>query len=67
MELAGVSKMPAYRLYHLDGAGKVASAEWLDADGDDSALEKARASRRSGRCELWQGARLVSRLDGQAD
>jgi hypothetical protein len=57
-------KLPAYRLYHVDGAGKVSSAEWIEADTDDSAIETARSNAKTVECELWQGSRLVARIDG---
>ena len=54
--------MATYRLYCLDGVGKVASAEWVEADDDEAAMEVAE-DRRGGRaCELWQGNRLVGRV-----
>lgn len=56
--------MATYRLYCLDGVGKVASAEWLEADSDDGALSAADAIRNGRACELWEGARLVARLEG---
>ena len=54
--------MPAYRLYHLDGAAKVASAEWIEAAEDSAAIEQARLKCASRRGELWQRNRLVARL-----
>ena len=55
--------MATYRLYCLDGAGKVASAEWIEADDDEAALA-ASADLREGRaCELWQNSRLVARIE----
>jgi hypothetical protein len=54
-----------YRLYGLDGASKVASGEWIEADDDDAAIEAAREMFKGGSCELWQGRRLVARLDGR--
>ena len=54
--------MPAYRLYFLDGTGKVASAEWLEAADDQAAIAIARDKCTSRRCELWQRQRLVARL-----
>ncbi|MFL6764701.1 MAG: hypothetical protein ACJ8FO_05840 [Sphingomicrobium sp.] len=55
--------MSNYRLYGLDGVRKVASAEWIEADGDEAAIEVAK-ERMDGRdLELWQGPRLVARLD----
>lgn len=55
--------MPAYRLYRVDGAGRIVSAEWLEAADDDSAVEAARVSGNGSRCELWQRQRLVARLN----
>ncbi len=54
--------MPVYRLYYLDGAAKVASAEWIEAADDAAAIEQARDKCASRRCELWQRHRLVARL-----
>lgn len=55
--------MADYRLYCLDGVGKVASAEWIEADDDEAAIEVAKAMHDGHECELWQGSRLVARLD----
>jgi len=52
----------SYRLYCLNGVGKVVSAQWLDADNDDAAIEAAEKSFEQHPCELWQGQRLVARL-----
>jgi len=52
-----------YRLYCLDGASKVASADWIDADDDEGAIEAARERHDGYECEVWQGRRLVARLD----
>lgn len=54
--------MATYRLYCLDGVGKVASAEWIEAEDDDAALVAAEAVRNGRSCELWQGSRLVARF-----
>ena len=51
-----------YRIFHLDGSGRVSSTDWLDADGDQAAISAAR-DRNSLHCELWQGRRLVTRLN----
>ena len=54
--------MGTYRLYSLDGVGKVASAEWIEAEDDGAAIEET-ANRRDDRaCELWQGDRLIAKL-----
>jgi hypothetical protein len=53
----------SYRLYCLDGLSKVASGEWFDADDDQAAIEVAKDTHDGFECELWQGKRLVARLD----
>ena len=52
----------AYRLYRLDGSGKIDSAEWIEADGEEAAVTTARASFPDGGFELWQRQRLVRRV-----
>jgi hypothetical protein len=55
--------MPAYRVYCLDGAGKVWAAEWIEADDDAAATDSARQFKTAVCCEVWQGQRLVGRVD----
>ncbi len=55
--------MATYRLYCLDGVGKVASAEWVQADSDEAAIKAAEDLRGVRACELWQKSRLVARMD----
>ena len=56
--------MPAYRLYHLDGAGGVSSAEWLEAADDASATTMAlTAPKLAVTTELWLGNRRVACID----
>ena len=55
--------MPAYRVYCLDGAGRVLAAEWIEADDDAAALESARQFTKAVQCEVWQRQRLVGRVD----
>lgn len=52
--------MPTYRLYRLDGAGKIASADWIEAEADAEAIRLARAQAGLGHFELWERKRLVS-------
>jgi hypothetical protein len=52
-----------YRLYCLDGLSKVVSAEWIEAEDDGRAVELAKDMADAMKCELWQGDRLVARLD----
>lgn len=58
--------VPEYRIYHLDRAGRVSSADWLDADGDQAAIGAARDCNTL-QCELWQGRRLVTKLAAGAE
>ena len=55
--------MGAYRVYCLDGAGKVWAAEWIEADDDSAAIASARQFKDAVRCEVWQNHRLVARVD----
>jgi hypothetical protein len=54
--------MRDYRLYCLDGAGKITSAEWLEADSDAEAVAAARALCKAVTCEVWQRRRFVARI-----
>ena len=58
--------MGTYRLYCLDGADKVVSAEWIQADDDGAAIESAQDMHGGRKCELWQGERLVAVVDGRS-
>jgi hypothetical protein len=49
----------AYRLYRLDGSGKIDSAEWIEADADDTAIDDAHMRFPDGSFELWHGQRFV--------
>jgi hypothetical protein len=53
----------SYRLYGLDGVTKVASGEWFEADTDADAIEAAKTMMDGHDCELWQGPRLVARIE----
>ena len=55
--------MPAYRLYRLDGAGKIMSADWIAADSDDEAVKHVHAQIDGARFELWDRKRLIAGTD----
>ena len=57
--------MASYRLYRLDGAGKIVTAEWLEAADDAMAQERARALDLACTCEVWDRQRLVARIEPQ--
>lgn len=55
--------MASYRLYRLDGTGKIATAEWLEATDDADAEQRARSLGLACTCEIWDRNRLVARLE----
>jgi hypothetical protein len=59
--------MPTFRVYCLDGAGKVWAAEWIEADSDAAALDAARRFADAVHCEVWLGERLVGKVEPQRD
>lgn len=58
--------MPSYRLYRLDGAGKISTGDWIEADSDDDALRQAEERAGGGSFELWERQRLVGASPGSA-
>ena len=57
----GVLNLSNYRLYRLDGAGKISAAEWIEAAEDADALREAQGRADGGSFELWQKDRLIER------
>ena len=55
---------PKYRAYWLDGTGKFLSVDWVQADCDDEAIAAVLANLRSLKCEIWDGHRLVTKMNG---
>jgi hypothetical protein len=53
-----------YRIYRLDGAAKVASAEWIEANDDEAAIEVAKNMMDGHAWELWRRAQLIYRRRG---
>jgi hypothetical protein len=53
-----------YRLYYFDGSGRIVNARSLTAEDDQAALALLAGDVHEGRLELWEGARLVARQDG---
>ena len=54
--------MTDYRLYFLDGQGRITRAVDVDCGGDAQALEKAEGLTKGQPGELWQRARLVGKV-----
>ena len=63
----GVSVLANYRLYLLDGAGKISSAEWIEAKDDKDAARVARLRSKAGTCEVWDRNRLIVRIEPGKD
>jgi hypothetical protein len=51
----------AYRLYRLDGTGRIDTADWLDAASEEAAVGEARKRFPQGGFELWHKQQLVRR------
>lgn len=54
--------MTHYRLYRLDGTGRIAAAEWLEAETDGAAIEASTALKKAWPCELWDRNRFVAKI-----
>ena len=57
----GTRVVTNYRLYRLDGAGRIAGADWIEAPDDEQAVRQARLRASGGRFELWDKQRLILR------
>jgi hypothetical protein len=56
----GGGPLQQYRLYFLDGAGRITSSPHnIEADGDETAVRLAEAWREGRSMELWCGERRV--------
>jgi len=58
----GFRVLPNYRLYRLDGSGKIIAADWVQAPSDEEALVEAQERSALGSFELWDRERLVRRF-----
>jgi len=56
-----------YRLYRLDGAGKITTGEWIDAADDEEAMRVAHANGAEGKFELWERNRFVGSIAAKRD
>lgn len=54
--------MGEYRLYCLDGGGRITRVEEIEATGDEEAIMIARAFKKRVGCELWQRDRRVAEI-----
>jgi hypothetical protein len=58
---------PNYRVYCHDGVRKVVSAEWVAAANDEEAIAAVRILYPGLHCEIWDGNRLVAKLEAKRD
>ena len=56
----------SYRLYCLDGVGKIVTAEWISAANDAEAVRIARRNTSTLAREVWDRTRLVTRIEPQS-
>lgn len=54
-----------YRVYCHDRLAKVVNAEWVDARSDEEAVEAVRARYSHFECEIWDGNRLVAKIEAE--
>jgi hypothetical protein len=67
MGLPERSKPEMYRVFLRDELGHIQKVVVLECGGDADGQEKARLIRGASVIELWQGARLIGRFDGQGN
>jgi hypothetical protein len=64
--LLRAGKMSDYRVYRMDGTGRIHYAEPIDAVDDEEAVRKTHALKiHALKCEVWSGDRLVASLDAK--
>ena len=54
-----------YRIYRLAPTGKITAGEWITAQGDEDARQRAHelCNEITPKVEIWQGGRLVATVD----
>lgn len=55
-----------YRVYWFDIERKTVSVDFLKAVSDDEAITKTRQAGFGAKCEIFEGKRLVARLENEA-
>jgi hypothetical protein len=55
--------MPSYRLYCLDGTGRITgAAELIEASDNEDAIAVARTLAKPSKCEIWLDRRLIATI-----
>ena len=52
-----------YRYYRLDATGHLHCADWFSAENDEHAIERIHIAHPNAKCEIWEGKRLVAKLE----
>lgn len=55
--------MRQYRIYCLTPEGGFSQVDEINAADDDEAVAYARSLKHSGKCEVWNGSRLVAQIN----
>jgi len=63
LRIWGARVLGTYRLYRLDGAGRIATAEWIESVDDAHAERHARELKLDCTCEVWDRKRLIARVE----
>lgn len=63
--LGGIAVLPSYRLYCLDGTGRITTAEWLEASDDADATRQAQERKLGVASEVWDRSRLVAKIEAK--
>ena len=54
-----------YRVYCYDSVQNVVSSDLIEASSDEDAIAQAQAAGFGTKCEIWEGDRLVAKLEAQ--
>jgi hypothetical protein len=61
--MSGTQK--SYRVYCYDAVNKLVTADLIKAASDEAAIASVEADGFGTKCEIWDGNRLVARLEGE--
>jgi hypothetical protein len=59
--------MRQYRVYRVNVNGSIEAAEWIGAENDEQAVERAFELGDWLKCEVWEERRLVASLTNDAE
>jgi hypothetical protein len=59
------SHLKTYRVYCYDARMKTVSSDFIDAATDEEAIAQAEARGFGSKCEIWDGNRMVAKLDDE--